>query len=240
MDQPQSIWDFDTMDINTDNQHHIMDSSTVTIQPNMKVDQDTQSARSGDIITSSNISPQATSSTCDHHRDKNNIDTLSTKDKSGLPTGDPDNGDILNAVLKAVDVDTNTDDDDMGVDKNATYSCDGCRGMISGVAGSVWYRCTDCVDVDLCRNCFVKDVHSQHKRHISKFVCPSADDIPKGYCDACGFVFATDLSYERNCYQCAKCEDLCICTSCKGRLMHINHSKHLKRVPVEQYLDDIT
>ena len=132
------------------------------------------------------------------------------------------------------------DCDDTDVDEDGTYSCNGCGLMISGAAGSTWYRCTACIDTDLCQNCFMKGIHPHHKRHISKFVCPSESEMEMAYCDACGYVFTTDESYNRNCFVCNMCEDYCICASCKGRLMHLNHFKYLKQVKSKKYLEAIT
>ena len=39
------------------------------------------------------------------------------------------------------------DADNKDMEDNGTYTCDGYEVMISGEAGSVWYRCIDCVYV---------------------------------------------------------------------------------------------
>ena len=120
-----------------------------------------------------------------------------------------------------------TEDTDV---EDGTYSCNGCDIMMSGSAGTVWYRCTDCIDIDICQNCHMKDFHSHHKRHISRFTCPAAEQMDDGYCDACGVLFDWNKYNVRIGYQCNLCEDYCLCARCKSKLMHINHSKYLKPI----------
>ncbi len=117
---------------------------------------------------------------------------------------------------------------------DGTYTCDGCGGMIDASPNSMWYRCTYCGDTDVCYECFNKDIHKQHKTHLQKFIAPTNWNTP--YCDACGFTFSDPTG---KLFICSMCEDYCICHKCKNKLLHINHSKHMKEECVETYSKDI-
>ena len=112
-----------------------------------------------------------------------------------------------------------------------TYTCDGCGEMIKSSPDTRWYRCATCVDIDVCIDCFYKDIHAHHKADLQIFKAP--DDWNAPYCDACGFSF-TDP--DGILYQCTKCEDYCLCERCKFKLLHFHHCHYLKQVFVEQYL----
>ncbi len=118
--------------------------------------------------------------------------------------------------------------------EDGTYTCDGCGGMMDANPNSMWYRCTCCCDIDICYECFIKDIHKHHKAHLQQFTAPSNWDIP--YCDACGFSFADQ---DGTLYNCRACEDYCLCQRCQNKLLHIHHSKHLKVISVQQYTKDI-
>ena len=111
-----------------------------------------------------------------------------------------------------------------------TIGCDGCGIMMDSSSGSVWYRCTECVDVDLCSLCNMKEIHRHHFNQISKFVSPQSWNST--YCDACGLSLNT-----KDClYQCQKCEDFCLCTCCcLKKAMHQKHMGHLKIMSVKDY-----
>ncbi len=130
-----------------------------------------------------------------------------------------------------VKCDMNDDDDSVS---DGTYTCDGCGGMIDAKPDSMWYRCTHCGDVDICHECFIKDVHNHHKAHLQVFKAPADWNVP--YCDSCGLSFN---DYESTLYKCTMCEDYCLCQHCKNNLLHIHHSKYIKGVSVQQYSKDI-
>ena len=88
---------------------------------------------------------------------------------------------------------------------HAVISCDECGGMMNDSAGSTWYKCAECDDVDICSACYEKEAYSHHQR--CRFTCPS--DWLSAYCDSCGVVFAIDR--QGNMFQCKMCEDYCIC-----------------------------
>ncbi len=46
-------------------------------------------------------------------------------------------------------------EDDLSSD-DEVFSCDGCGCMMSGSPGTKWYRCTECVDLDICESCHKK------------------------------------------------------------------------------------
>ncbi len=132
----------------------------------------------------------------------------------------------------APDPQTEINDDKSTAD--GTYSCDGCGGMIEGCPNSTWYRYTDCGDVDICHDCFMKDIHIHHKAYLQLFTAPPVWDSP--HCDACGFCF-TDNNGKL--VQCTKCEDYCLCLKCHTNLHHFHHSKYLKEACILQYMKDI-
>lgn len=120
-------------------------------------------------------------------------------------------------------------------DQDGTITCDGCGGMIPDHAGSFWYRCSECDDIDLCCICMAKDIHKHHNKHLCKFTCPM--DWNQAYCDSCGLVFTKDNEL----YQCNKCEDYCLCVDCcLKKMMHIRHMKYLKYITAKDYIDHIT
>ena len=98
----------------------------------------------------------------------------------------------------------------------------------------MWYRCTSCSDIDICYECFTKDIHKHHKAHLKRVTAPPDWKVP--YCHACVMSFQDTNGAL---FTCTACEDYCLCHGCKRRLQHINHSKHLKEVSVEKYNKDI-
>lgn len=142
-------------------------------------------------------------------------------------------GDSVKSEYADIQETSITNDGDSDSSEGGTFSCDGCGGMMSGDSGMVWYRCTECDDVDICTDCFLRNVHGHHKRHIHKFVCPV--DWNSCYCDSCGVVLNVDAVL----FSCRLCEDYCLCGSCKKQRMHIKHNKHLTLDSVTQYDVDI-
>ncbi len=126
------------------------------------------------------------------------------------------------------------ENDEEPVEDDGTFTCDGCGGMINDQANSMWYRCTDCNDIDVCHECFIKDIHKHHKSHLQRFTAPTNWNIP--HCDACGFSFTNS---DGLLYKCTMCEDYCLCNKCKNKLLHINHGKYITEVSVEKYIKDI-
>ena len=120
-------------------------------------------------------------------------------------------------------------------DDDGTYTCDGCGIMMSSDAGTTWYKCTDCIDIDLCTNCWLKDLHSQHKQQMFKFMCPESWNKP--YCDAFGHSFP--LMNFSNVYKCKICEDFCLCSKCKASYAHMKHTNKLRPIGVLDYIKEI-
>ncbi len=123
------------------------------------------------------------------------------------------------------------DDSSVG---DVTYTCDGCGDMITASPNALWYRCTNCCDIDVCPSCYSKDIHDHHKVYLQKFIAPYDWNAP--YCDACGFSFNDP---DGTLFKCQMCEDYCLCRRCQNNLLHLHHSKYLKEVCVEQYIKDI-
>ena len=135
---------------------------------------------------------------------------------------------ILNEDIKS-------DNEDMEKE-DGTYSCDGCGWMIDGSPGVIWFKCTLCTELDFCRNCRLKDIHSHHKAHITAFMCPS--DINAAHCDACGFEYGK-VDTKDQVYQCQICEDYSLCEWCQSKQLHLQHFNYLKAVPCDKYISDI-
>ena len=115
-----------------------------------------------------------------------------------------------------------------------SYTCDGCGGMIEGSPNSTWFRCSECVDTDICHECYKKDIHIHHKAYLQLFTVSPIWDTT--YCDACGMYFTDPNSAV---FECRKCEDYCLCTKCHHNLHHFHHSKYMKEVGVQQYITEI-
>ncbi len=115
-----------------------------------------------------------------------------------------------------------------------TYTCDGCGCMINADPGSKWHRCTYCGDADFCFTCYQKDIHSEHKAYLQMFTAPENWILP--HCDACGHSFSDENG---TLYKCSLCEDFCLCLTCKAKLLHVNHLKHLKETSVSTYADEL-
>ena len=130
--------------------------------------------------------------------------------------------------------DSRVDNDDND-DIDGTFTCDGCGGMMLDQFGTVWYRCTDCDDKDFCLECYNKDIHGHHKRHLHKFACPDNWTLP--HCNSCGQTFPKDSN--NNIYKCDMCEDYCLCLECKQNLMHIKHLKYFKCISVVEFCKEM-
>ena len=98
--------------------------------------------------------------------------------------------------------------------------CDGCSMYpIIGVR----YVCSECDDFDLCSNCEKDGVHQQHILVLSTTVKSQEEDTsseessvnpPELEIHTCEGCSMNPIIGDR--YMCCECDDLSLCTSCKG------------------------
>ena len=96
-----------------------------------------------------------------------------------------------------------------------------------------FYKCTQCIDYDICVQCFTKGGHKQHRDQISLFDEPM--DTEDGYCDGCGLQFRPGFEV----YHCTSCDDYALCFKCKFAGYHRNHMQHFRKIPINKYLSII-
>ncbi len=124
-------------------------------------------------------------------------------------------------------------EDDLSSD-DEVFSCDGCGCMMSGSPGTKWYRCTECVDLDICESCHKKDFHIEHRSQISAFTCPQ--NMDDAWCDACGKMFKVSDKKEIL-HQCQICEDYVLCSTCRSHSFHKRHKESMLCVDVPTFLE---
>ena len=161
--------------------------------------------------------------------DTGNIDTKENSIDLGAPlrdsvkSGESDDSDNNKGM-------SDTDEESVS---DGTFTCDGCGGMINADPDSTWYRCTYCDDTDFCHAYFIKAIHSHCKTHFQTFKAPANWNAP--HCDACGLTFTDPCGML---FKCNKCEDYCLCHTCKSKLLHINHSEFITEETIQNYLND--
>ncbi len=128
----------------------------------------------------------------------------------------------------------NDKDDITESNSSGTYTCDGCGCMINADPESKWYGCTFCGDADFCFVCCKKDIHAEHKAYLQVFTAPDNRMVP--HCEACGHSFSDKND---TLFKCSLCEDYCLCHTCKTKLLHVNHSKHLRVTSIATYADEL-
>ena len=139
------------------------------------------------------------------------------------------------ALGESVKIDEAGNADEEESDDDGTFTCDGCGAMMSSDMGMTWYKCTDCIDIDICTNCWLKDIHSQHKQQMFKFRCPRDWNPP--YCDSCGYSFPPNNYCEI--FKCEVCEDFCLCIKCRNAFAHMKHTNKLRPIGVLDYVKEI-
>ena len=118
---------------------------------------------------------------------------------------------------------------------DGTFSCDGCGCMISGEPGTIWYRCSECVDIDFCLICHEREIHSQHKKFMCQFKCP--EDWSRPFCDCCGRTFPKSLTYEL--IWCKLCQDFSMCNYCSSKNRHYKHRQFLHKGTIDEYIKEL-
>lgn len=114
--------------------------------------------------------------------------------------------------------------------------CTLCNESISGRAGSLWFRCTTCAGLDICKLCMDNGKHNCHKQQIQEYEKPV--DVSMAHCYACGHVF----SYRGYLYvyQCVKCEGYTMCYSCgSDKKLHKHHSKYMTIISARECIDSV-
>ena len=96
-----------------------------------------------------------------------------------------------------------------------------------------WFRCTVCIDFDICTDCHANKCHVKHWEYIHQFNYPK--NCNDGYCDSCGYKFRPHCSTFQV-FHCPSCEDYAICRQCKNQGMHVNHQFKMKWIPASDYL----
>ena len=160
------------------------------------------------------------------HIATNQVDILRDKGEWHLSTPmDESHAELERGDIK--DSSDNSSDDLLSNDQ--VFSCNGCGEMMSGLPGTKWYRCTECIDIDICESCHNKDFHNMHRSQISAFTCPQ--DIEEAWCDACGKMFtASDMKVVI--HQCKICEDYVLCSNCRRNSFHERHKESMTSVYV--------
>ena len=122
---------------------------------------------------------------------------------------------------------------EVNMDTDTTpFECDSC---CEEVTDAEWYKCTSCIDYDMCKSCFFDNCHHEHKAFIHQFTDYISDGQP--YCESCGIIFDDDV--DEYVYQCKKCHDYGLCNTCYEKGMHGNHKKSMRRTPLVDLKDEM-
>ena len=103
-------------------------------------------------------------------------------------------------------------------------TCGECDNPIKVRNGGHFYRCSECTDLSICKECYFDDQHNIHQDQIHAFNwIPGTGEVT---CDVCGEPLGDDPEY--TIWQCTKCEDYGLCLMCKNMDMHRKHKQYLK------------
>ena len=176
------------------------------------------------------------------------IETINSLTKDSTPqvqvvednkvNGDINNSDTNSIASSGSISDRHSELIDTSTEEVAT--CGTCNTPIKAKYGDEFFKCSDCEDMFICRDCHFNHQHEKHRMQIHTYHwVPDPEDIP---CDGCGIPFVTGVLKGKQCtvWQCRECQDYALCSSCiEYGGLHIKHEDSFEEKTLEQFKDSL-
>ena len=118
--------------------------------------------------------------------------------------------------------------------------CGTCHTPITVKYGDTFFKCSDCVDMFICRNCHFRHKHDIHRDGVQTYHwLPDPDELP---CDGCGMPFVIGIKKREQCtvWQCSECEDYALCGPCiEYGGLHKRHIDKFEEKRLTEYKDSL-